>query len=132
PGPWAPAQDGSGTIEPGIANEMIAIPIGFAEQGPLAELGEVGRQRGVEIRPANQLHPGTLGKETAEPSPLKRVVNSGQIESPFFIEETFARLDMLLDPVHDPQQAWRRTAGKEGLSDEQLSPNRVDQRPPAF
>ena len=54
-GPGAPAENGRGSVQPGISDEVVTIPVGLAEELPFAELGEIGGQGCMQVRAAEQL-----------------------------------------------------------------------------
>ena len=68
----------------------------------------------MEIWAAEHLDTGPLGKQPAETAAPERVENARQVKSAFLVKQPFARLDMLLDPIDDPQQAGEGRLDRNG------------------
>ena len=104
---------------------MVAVPVRLAEERPFAELGEVRRQRRVEVRAADQLDAGPLGEQPAESTSLEGVGDARQVEAALLVEQPLAGLHVPLDPIDDPEQAGGRPAREERLAGEDPDSHRI-------
>ncbi len=82
----APAEDSRRTIQLGVSNKKIPVPVLPAEELAFSKLGEVGCQRCVQVRAANHFDPRVMRQKAAEASPLIRIGRARNIKTALLVK----------------------------------------------